>query len=98
MGYQGKSGPNCSNVNNETCLVIKGDYLKDEDAKQIFKIRVLANIMNTARMYAYQQYCPIADSTFGGGSSVTINPNINCECPQADVSCDRSGRYLERYL
>jgi hypothetical protein len=96
MGYQGKSGPNCSSVNNETCLVIKGDYLKGEKAKQIFKIRVLANIMNTARMYAYQQpACRVADSTFGGlfpGKPTGFNLNINCECPQASVSCDRTSK------
>jgi hypothetical protein len=86
MGYQGKSGPNCSSVNNETCLVIKGNALKDDNVKKIFKTRVLANIINTARMYAYQQTCPVADSTFGG-FSVTVSPNVNCKCPQANVSC-----------
>ena len=86
MGYQGKSGPNCSTVNNETCLVIKGNALKDDNAKKIFKTRVLANIINTARMYAYQQTCPVADSTFGGFSGA-VSPNVNCHCPQANVSC-----------
>jgi len=86
MGYQGKSGPNCSTVNNETCLVIKGNALKDDNAKKIFKTRVLANIINTARMYAYQQTCPVADSTFGGATAV-INPNLNCACPNPTVSC-----------
>ena len=89
MGYQGKSGPNCSTVNNETCLVIKGNALKDDNAKKIFKTRVLANIINTARMYAYQQTCPVADSTFGGATAV-INSNINCECPNPTVSCNRT--------
>ncbi len=88
MGYQGKSGPNCSTVNNETCLVIKGNALKDDNAKKIFKTRVLANIINTARMYAYQQTCPVADSTFGGlVPKPPVNPNVNCHCPQANVSC-----------
>ena len=92
MGYQGKSGPNCSTVNNETCLVIKGNALKDDNAKKIFKTRVLANIINTARMYAYQQTCPVADSTFGGlvPKSVFGDKNINCECPNPTVSCNRT--------
>ena len=66
MGYQGKSGPNCSTVNNETCLVIKGNALKDDNAKKIFKTRVLANIINTARMYAYQRHAQLLTVLLGG--------------------------------
>ena len=94
MGTQHKSGANCSSVNNETCLVIKGN---DVPEPHIFLTRVLANFANTARMYAYQQPCPFHDyGNFGGhiyGKSNTAAPGgniskprnewstVNCTCP-----------------
>ncbi len=54
MGSQNKTSPSCS-INAETCLVINGNKF---DNPNLFRTRVLANFMNTVRMYEYQQICP----------------------------------------
>ena len=93
MGSQNKTGPSCS-INAETCLVINGNKF---DNPNLFRTRVLANFMNTVRMYEYQQICPPPEKvskgtkfSFGGKTfdgkplSSPLNwPNsyANCECP-----------------
>ena len=96
MGTQGAKGPSCgtSSVNSETALVIQGQLLPQP---LIFRMRVLANFANTARMYAYQQPCPYTDTlNFGGFTACSgkcsnkvpyplplNNPNnTNCACPK----------------
>lgn len=91
MGSQNKTSPSCS-INAETCLVINGNKFQNPE---LFRTRVLANFINTVRMYEYQQYCPINEpDTFGGKSiSAPLNQSnyMNCTCPSSDMVCVATG-------
>ena len=88
MGHEDKSGPNCSAVNSETCLVINGNYLSDKD---IFRTRILSNFTNMIRLYGYQQECGYPE--YGNSWGKTYKPNkiinySNCTCPpNSDINC-----------
>lgn len=85
MGSQGKTQPSCS-INAETCLIVNGNKFKGTNINpDIFRIKVLANFVNTIRMYEYQQYCPYDPTILKFwriNKKPLNNPNyMNCTCP-----------------